>query len=74
MTSLDTRHVQDVLDEMIHSGRGALDRVGGLSRSALWFSFAAPKQTRLHGDRTERISKVMGDETEHLITNLRCLN
>ena len=74
MTSLHARHVQNVLDEAIHPGRGALDRVGRLSRSALWFSCAAPKQTRLHRDGTEWISKVMSDETEHLITDLGCLD
>jgi hypothetical protein len=55
---------------VIHSGRSALDRVGRLPRSALCFSFATPKQIRLHGDGTEWISEVMGDEAEHLITNL----
>ncbi len=74
MASLHARHVQNVLDEAIHAGRGALDRFGGLSRSTLWFRAAALKKTGLHRDGTERISKVMSDETEHLITDLGCLD
>ncbi len=70
MASLHTRHVHDVLDEVIHSGRGTLDHFGGLPRSALRFCSAALKETRLHRDGTERISKVMGDETEHLIPDV----
>ena len=69
LACLHARHIEEILDQAIHPGRGALDRFDRLLRSALWFRLRCRRRTDcLHHDGTERIPQVVGDDAEHLIT------
>ena len=70
MAALQTRHVQDVLDEVSHPGRGVLDGFDGLPRLIVWSASADLKDAGLHRDDAEWISQVVGDDSQHLIPHV----
>ena len=65
--ALHARHVQEVLDQAVHSGCGALDRVYRRARRA-GLTTASPEERRRRDNGSERISEIVSDKAENLVS------
>ena len=62
--------VEQVLDEAVHPGRRAFDRLAGFLRPPLGLRPVSRSNSSLHEDRRERIPQIVGDDAEHVVPGL----
>jgi hypothetical protein len=68
MPRLQPRHVEQILDQPIHPIRRAHDHLASLSSIVLGDAVVHAQERRLHADRPQRIAKVVGHDTQHLVS------